>query len=180
MRKWRHVRADGTRSVAVYSGDGAHRLRLSRRWGTGEEIAFVMLNPSTATEAANDPTLARCEARARAGGWGGMTVVNLFTLRTPDPGALFAHPSPVARGADRILRASVRRAGRVVCAWGADRRARARAMDVLAVLADEGVQAWCLGISKDGAPRHPLYVPARTAERPLLANLPKLIDKSSL
>ena len=60
--------AGGTRSEALYSRCGQYRYRLTRAWGAGPVLVWIMLNPSTATEERNDPTIARCEGRARRGG----------------------------------------------------------------------------------------------------------------
>ena len=57
-------------SEAVYSDCERYRYLLTRVWGPGPKALFVMLNPSTATEVQNDPTVERCERRARALGYG--------------------------------------------------------------------------------------------------------------
>ena len=78
-------------SEAVYSDCEAYRYSLTRIWeGAGQRVGFVMLNPSTATETQNDPTVERCERRARALGFGSFTVVNIFAWRDTDPRAMRA------------------------------------------------------------------------------------------
>ena len=58
-------------SWAIYSDCERYRYTLRREWGGGSGgVTFVMLNPSTATEVQNDPTVERCERRARAMGLG--------------------------------------------------------------------------------------------------------------
>ena len=65
-------------SEAVYSDCETYRYALTREWGAGPRLLWVMLNPSTASERSNDPTVERCERRSRAMGFGGFRVVNLF------------------------------------------------------------------------------------------------------
>ncbi|MFM2354397.1 MAG: hypothetical protein RLZZ528_133 [Pseudomonadota bacterium] len=165
MRVSRHTRPDGTRSRASYSDCGAYRYRLTRTWGQGGTLTVLMLNPSTATEAANDPTIARIEARARAAGFAGFTVLNLFALRATRPDDLFRAADPVGPLNDRLIAALARPGRAVLLAWGGDRRAAARALAVWTRLGRAGCRCDCLGQTRTGAPRHPLYLPAATAIR---------------
>ena len=76
-----HIKDDAP-SVAVYSDCERYRYTLTRVWEPqGQRLSFVMLNPSTATEVQNDPTVERCERRARALGFGGFRVTNLCLAR---------------------------------------------------------------------------------------------------
>jgi hypothetical protein len=130
-------------------------------------VLWVMLNPSTADEVRNDPTIRKCRGfqwRWAGGSNGGdCHVVNLFALRATDPAQLRAHPDPIGPGNDvHIIDASrevVLAGGVVVVAWGAHPFARARARDVAQIFANDGISPRCLGTTKDGSPRHPLYVP---------------------
>ena len=75
-----HTKGDAP-STAVYSDCERYRYSLTRIWNpAGPKVLFVMLNPSTATEVQNDPTVERCERRARALGFGGFRVTNIFAL----------------------------------------------------------------------------------------------------
>ena len=105
-------------SVAVYSDCEAYRYRLERVWHEGPRVVFVMLNPSTATEAQNDPTVERCERRARALGFGGFAVGNIFGFRATDPKLMRAAADPVGPGNDAAILAMAAQADRVICAWG--------------------------------------------------------------
>ncbi|MGA0540368.1 DUF1643 domain-containing protein [Neotabrizicola sp. VNH66] len=144
-------------SEALYSDCGAYRYRLSRHWGDGPGWLFVMLNPSTASELANDPTIARCEARARRMGAPGLAVVNLFALRSPYPRALSVAEDPVGPENDRILSDAARQAGAVLCAWGNHGGLLNRAARVLALLRASGRPLYHLGLTQQGQPFHPLY-----------------------
>jgi hypothetical protein len=125
-------------------------------------MACILLNPSVADEAADDPTLARCTDRAQAMGFGGLTVVNLFALVSPDPRALRAAPDPVGPGADAALEAV---AGFVLCGWGNHGRLAGRGEAVAARLRARGVALHNLGLTRHGQPRHPLYVAGAVAPR---------------
>ncbi len=93
---------------------------------------------------------------AGAGGWGGINVVNLFALRATDPAELKTHPDPVGPDNDLWITNTIG-SGVAVAAWGANAFAQIRAQGVLAQLNERRIL--CLGRTKSGAPRHPLYVP---------------------
>ncbi len=146
-------------SDAAISRDRVYRYSLVRRWGDGDVVRWVMLNPSTASATEDDPTIRRCMGFARAWGYDGIVVHNLYALRATDPRALRTHPDPVGPVNDSYI------AGwRVptVCAWGAhaDTGRAGRAGEVLALLRRTDVTPMCLGRTKAGHPRHPLYLPA--------------------
>jgi len=145
-------------SSALFSMDRVYRYRLSRKWAEGERLVFLMLNPSTADEFANDPTVERCERRARKMGFAGLEVVNIFALRSTDPRALYGHADPIGPENDQhILDAC--RLGTVVCGWGQHGKLGQRGDRVRAMLEGEGMQPNVLRLNSDGSPTHPLYVP---------------------
>lgn len=154
----RHHADGATRSSAVYSPCEGYRYSLERQWDAAPPLVCVMLNPSTATERANDPTIARCEARARAGGFGGVRIVNLFAFRATDPRDLKRAADPVGPDNDARLMAACAGAGLVLAGWGVHGAFQNRAAIVLAMLRDNGVQIHTLGLTKGGHPRHPLYI----------------------
>lgn len=154
----RQHRQGGRQSVALYSGCGAYRYALTRQWGPGRRLLFVMLNPSTADERRNDPTVERCERRAVALGHGAFRVVNIFAWRATSPRDLKAAAAPIGPENDRILRESVGWADMVLCAWGAHGSHLGRGAEVEAMLRGSGCGLWHLGLTRQGAPRHPLYV----------------------
>jgi hypothetical protein len=153
----------GLRSEAVFSDCETYRYSLSRDWGTGgQRVLFVMLNPSTADEVSNDPTVARCEARARRLGYHGFEVVNLFAFRATRPADLFRTLDPIGPDNDRHTDEAVAKAARIICAWGVHGALRGRDRAVLARFAAQGHHLWHLGLTKHGHPRHPLYRPNTT------------------
>jgi hypothetical protein len=145
-------------SEAVYSDCGAYRYLLTRAWGRGPKALFVMLNPSTATEVQNDPTVERCEKRARSLGFGAFRVTNIFAFRATDPRVMRATPDPVGPGNDDAIQQSVEWADKIVCAWGNHGLHLDRGAKVETLLRTTGVQLFHLGLTGQNQPRHPLYI----------------------
>jgi len=144
-------------SYARISEDGLYRYALGRRWGDGEPVRFVMLNPSTADASVDDPTIRRCMSFARTWGYDAVTVLNLYALRATQPRELWKAADPVGPDNDAYLRiAAEGGVGLTVAAWGAN--ARMDRVEVFRRLFQQ-TTVHCLGTTKDGSPRHPLYVP---------------------
>ncbi|MFT3690395.1 DUF1643 domain-containing protein [Paenirhodobacter sp.] len=157
-----HTKGDAP-SVAVYSDCERYRYLLTRVWDpAGPRALFVMLNPSTATEVQNDPTVERCERRARTLGFGAFRVTNIFAWRATDPKDMRAQPDPVGPQNDRAILDSVDWAAgpgaRIVCAWGAHGAHLDRGAAVERLLRGTGRELFHLGLTKAGAPKHPLYI----------------------
>lgn len=152
---------------AVISDDGVYRYRLSRHWAaTGDLMAFIMLNPSTADAEVDDPTIRRCMGFARREGCAGIEVINLYAFRATHP----AHLTDSARaGVDIEGRENFfhwhevilnHRVNYVVAAWGSS-APRGVPRSVALAECDPSSLGWfCLGKTKQGHPRHPLYVKA--------------------
>lgn len=145
-------------SGAVFSDCRQYRYLLWRYWSDAPKATFIMLNPSTADEVENDPTVERCERRARAMGYGGLRVANIFALRSTDPKALYTHDSPIGQYNDAAIIESVAGAGLVVCGWGRHGNLVGRGSYVLWLLRRSGITPHYLKLNKDGTPKHPLYV----------------------
>lgn len=145
------------RSGAVLSDDREYRYQLRRCWDVRKPIlAFIMLNPSTADETDDDPTVRRCLGYAQDWGYGALLVGNLFALRTSDPALLGEHDDPIGPKNDAWLAKIVEKADRVVAAWGANGELVDRGREVAGRFDD----LYALGTTKDGHPVHPLYQPA--------------------
>lgn len=153
----RHQKGDAA-SEAIYSPCERYRYALTREWAVGRRLLVVMLNPSTATEAANDPTVERCERRARTLGFGGFRVVNLFAWRATDPRALRGLADPVGPGNDAALRDGAVWADAILCGWGGHGALMGRDAVVLAQLRAASLPLWHLGLTQAGQPKHPLYI----------------------
>ena len=148
------------RRDAVLSDCGRYRYRLFREWEASERmpVMWLMLNPSTADASIDDPTIRRCMAFSKAWGYGAMWVGNLYAFRSTDPYAMLAMAAVEARGPDndRHLYQMSTEAALIVLAWGVH-----GGMSVpLSMAAPGGL--WCLGKTKHGAPKHPLYVKGDT------------------
>ena len=144
-------------SDAIFSNDGRYRYRLTREWDASTtKMTFVMLNPSTADETVDDPTIRRCVSFAQRSAFGGIEVVNLYALRSTDPKVLRRAIDPVGPDNDRQLAETFERATTIVVAWGAGAEP-ARVRQVKKLLGDRET-VWCLGVTADGSPRHPLYL----------------------
>jgi hypothetical protein len=115
-----------------------------------------MLNPSTATESVLDPTVRRCMGFSRQWGCGGLRVVNLFALRATDPKQLKEAQDPVGPENDKCIKAAVASAELVVCAWGTHGKLLGRGAAVQKLLAYRHLHH--LGLTKEGHPKHPLYL----------------------
>lgn len=146
-------------SGAHFSDDRVYRYTLWRSWSGQPYCLFVMLNPSTADEVQNDPTVERCERRARGWGFGGLIVCNIFALRSTDPSRLYSHPDPIGPENDAAIRAAALRAGLTICAWGKHGWLRDRGTQVRELLRKEGIAPSYLRMNRDGSPGHPLYLP---------------------
>jgi hypothetical protein len=153
----------GMECAAIFSDDDVHRFVLSWIWDRARPmlVAF-MLNPSTATHEVLDPTVAGLIKRARAWGYGGVIVINLFAIRATDPRDMLKADDPIGADNDaqieRVL-CEARDAGSVViAAWGKHGNHRDRAAQALDIARRVGVQLHALQVNADGTPKHPLYV----------------------
>jgi hypothetical protein len=125
----------------------------------GGTLTIVGLNPSTADETTDDPTIRRCIRFARDWGFDRLKMVNLYAYRSTDPAGLWLADDPVGPENDHYLSLAFGGSGRIIVAWGAHARE-----DRLEQFAEtfHGWQFWALGLTKNGAPRHPLYLRADT------------------
>jgi hypothetical protein len=145
---------------AVISSCGRYRYQLSRQLGPSPQVAtFIMLNPSTADASQDDPTIRRCIGFARQWGCGQLVVLNLFAFRATDPADLKRTADPVGPENKHWFAKALTGDGPVVCGWGVHGTHRDQDRVVLGWLRELGIQPVALGLTKDGHPKHPLYVP---------------------
>lgn len=175
----------GPTENAVFSECRTFRYSLVRRWADGPTATFVMLNPSTADEKSNDPTVAKCVKFAQSWRYkqavglfgdsskppefrpyGRLVVVNIFAWRATDPEELYRVPDPVGPANDSAIIEACLRSELVVCAWGRHGALRDRGLEVFNMLSTLNVGPFCLRQNKDGSPEHPLYVPLATVPIP--------------
>lgn len=131
--------------------------------GNGRGINFIMLNPSTADETLNDPTITRCIGFASRWQYTSLIVTNLFAFRATDPANLKRAADPVGAENDEYIRTVAMNSAAVVVAWGVHGVHQGRADYVMRLLNDAGVYPYCLGLTKGGHPKHPLYLRSDTA-----------------
>lgn len=154
-----------------------HRFLLGREIqsplpGPPRSVCWVMLNPSTADSQVDDPTIRRCMGFSKRWNFHNMLVVNLCSYRTPSPAVLFDEEEVGpewwnAPGHLDTIRGAVRACDLVVVAWGAHgAKLPEEVARVCAILDEEECAPSCLGTTKSGQPRHPLYIAAATELQP--------------
>ena len=150
-------------TTAIFSPCRVYRYVLWRWWDREKPYAmFIGLNPSTADETNDDPTIRRCIGFAADWGYGGLCMTNLFAVRATDPQKMTKHPEPIGSENDTWLFRLSHQAGIVVAAWGTKGAYQHRDEDVYAMLKN----LYCLGLTKAGHPKHPLYLSKETRLRP--------------
>ncbi|MGR3615010.1 MAG: DUF1643 domain-containing protein [Paracoccaceae bacterium] len=161
-----HTKGDAP-STAVYSDCERYRYSLTRVWDKNlPRLTYVMLNPSKATEIQNDPTIERCERRARALEFGGFCATNIFAWRETDPHKMRKAADPNGSENDAAILQAARWADTVIAAWGTHGAHLSRGPAVEQLLRDANLPLHNLGLSKAGHPKHPLYI--AYAEQPRL------------
>ena len=141
---------------AYISSCGHYRYSLWRQWAPGPHVMFIGLNPSTADGTIDDPTIKRCIGFARAWGYAGLMMTNLFAWRDTKPRNMLAVNDPIGPENDRVLRVEYAKAALTVAAWGEHGRHAGRNNAVQSLLP----HLHYLRLTKDGHPSHPLYLPA--------------------
>lgn len=154
----------GMVSRATISGDRLYRYTLDRIWSrTLPVLRICMLNPSTADMVDDDRTVEGLIRKARNLRCGAIRIVNIFAFRSRNPHELLAIEDPIGPRNDQVLREEAAKAGPIVVGWGAPtglaalrKLVRLRALRVVRIFGDVQLQAF--GVTKDGEPRHPLFV----------------------
>ena len=148
------------KSEAVYSKCENYRYTLTRVWEQKKRKAlFIMLNPSTANETKNDPTVERCERRARKLNFGSFCICNIFAWRETSPYNLMKKCKPVGKDNNYHILDSVLSSDVIICAWGIHGTHINREAEVKKLLLNNNSQLYHLGLTKNGHPKHPLYIP---------------------
>lgn len=149
-------------SGAVFSKCLRYRYSLWRRWEDCEPsqmVAFIGLNPSTADEFKNDPTIRRCIRFSKDWGYSGMIMLNLFAYRATDPKEMKAQVEPFGDENAVAIMEVCRSVDAVICAWGVHGAYRNRGEHVRSVLAHfMPEKLFHLGLTQNGYPKHPLFL----------------------
>jgi hypothetical protein len=146
------------KTSAVLSDCRKYRYRLDRWWSDRPRVAFVMLNPSIADEVDNDKTINRLIGYARDWNLGGFTVANLFAWRETYSGELRKVAEPIGANNDEFILNVARSCCATVVGWGAKGGNLNRDTHVMQLLKSNGIQPLAFELTKDGFPRHPLYL----------------------
>jgi hypothetical protein len=156
---------------------GEYRYSLVRTFHRGPTATFIMLNPSTADARVDDPTIRKCMSFCRRWDCGTLQVVNLFGIRATSPRDMMSADDPIGSGNRRAVAMAIHAhqgasdvpLGPVVCAWGAHGRFLGQDRATLQRLRRHSwLEPMCLGVTKAGHPRHPLYVRLDTRLVPYL------------
>lgn len=145
--------------TAKFSPCRTWRYSLSRIWSSKlPPVLFIGLNPSTADETLDDPTIRRCMRFAKSWGYGGIHMANIFAFRATKPEDMKAAVDPVGPDNDLVIAELVKGCPLAIAAWGVHGAFGDRWRIVAAMIPE----LHCLGLTKDGHPKHPLYLKADT------------------
>lgn len=129
-------------------------------WGEPKSCTFIMLNPSTADGSVDDATIRKCVGFAQRWSYERLVVINLFAYRATAPQAMLRldhNANPVGPDNQRYFDRAIDTAGIIICAWGTYGSHLDQDKACLGWLYDK--PRYALALTKDGHPRHPLYVP---------------------
>lgn len=157
-------------NICQFSDDRVYRYTLTERWSDDPLVQFIGLNPSTADETQDDPTIRRCKNFARSWKCGGIVMTNLFAFRSTDPAGLLTATKPIGEDGcyitvgnheftsrnDFHLWVTAKRVKIVIACWGTQGGHLYRNVKVKQLIP----MMFCLAKTKDGHPQHPLYLKA--------------------
>lgn len=156
----------------LFSECRRYRYTLWREWdftlSAKNYLMVIGLNPSTADETLDDPTIRKCIGFARRSGFGALCMTNLFAFRATDPREMKKAYDPIGPGNDEALAACAGGTGSILAAWGTHGSHMERAAQVAEMFPD----LICLGVNSDGSPKHPLYVSYETPFSPFAIKQP--------
>ncbi|MCO4470957.1 MULTISPECIES: DUF1643 domain-containing protein [Streptococcus] len=148
---------------AILSEDRKYRYILSRIWDEAKPtVLFIGLNPSTADETTDDPTIRRCINFAKSWGYGGILVANLFAFRSTNPQRLYTEQDPVGSANDFYIKEYSDKSKLTIACWGNHGNFINRSEEVCKLVNS----LYCLDINKSGEPKHPLYVKHNITPKP--------------
>jgi hypothetical protein len=150
---------------AVISDCGKYRYLLRRTWDHDKQrVLIVMLNPSTADAEIDDNTIRSCIRLCKGLGYGSFEVVNLYAWRATDPDELARVRYSIGERNNATIEAAIGRCDLAICAWGAHPMAESwqRNAEVFNLLSARRPAVFCFGLTKSGAPKHPLYIKTGT------------------
>ena len=142
-------------SGADFSKCRKYRYTLWRFWDRSlPKVMFLGLNPSTADEIKNDPTVTRCINYAKLWGFGGMYMMNIFAFRTTYPVELKKANDPIGKNNNSWIMKISKDVDKCIGAWGNDGNFMSRHETICKIIPE----LYCLKINQSGQPSHPLYL----------------------
>jgi hypothetical protein len=148
---------------ASFSYCRKYRYALWRIWDeTKPLVMFIGLNPSTANENENDPTIRSVQRISKANGYGGFYMMNCWAYVSTDPEKLRDHRwnELICEWNDNMLTTIKARCKDVVFAWGSFSIVSETGRDK--ELLEMFPNAKALFINKNGSPKHPLFCKSDT------------------
>lgn len=141
---------------AWFSDCGLFRYALWRRWSNRPLLLALMMNPSTADAEKNDPTVTRVIKRAKQLHYGGLIVTNFYAFRATDPAECLAAEDKFGPDNDWAIGQAAKLCDAVLAAYGT--KVGGDGIRALRRVVSYGCTPLCLGLTKHGHPKHPLYV----------------------
>lgn len=142
-------------STAEFSSCKKYRYQLKRIWDKSKPtVTFIGLNPSTADETKDDPTIRRCIGYAKKWGFGGLIMANVFAYRSTDPKKLKEINNPVGNLNGMWILKSAFDSDLTIAAWGT----HGALLNRTEFMRNFGIELHVLGLTKEGHPKHPLYL----------------------
>ncbi len=140
------------KKAAFFSRDKKYRYLLKRIWNSSQsKLLFIMLNPSDADFIKDDPTIRRLISFSKKWGYGGFSVCNLYSYITSSPSVLYRSSNILGHKNKSFVKKQIKNSDRIVYAWGNTETEP----DWLKKLVKT---SYCIGINKNGTPKHPLYL----------------------
>lgn len=154
-----NISEEGIESQAIYSDSEEHRYVLKRAWNDqGKRMMFIGLNPSTATEIVNDPTITRVIGYAKREGFGSVSICNIFSFRATLPSDLKKSGDPIGKETDNLMIREAEDSDVILLGWGNHASFMDRGKKVRELLKPFKEKTFCLGLTKSAEPKHPLYL----------------------
>ena len=148
---------------------GNYRYSLKREWDDYNlrKAVFVLLNPSTADDRVDDRTTMRCISFSKKLDCGSLEVVNVFAYRSRNWRELGNMSLEEATGPENrfYLENALHSGSEIIVGWGENCTMHHRDYEELSEWF-KGYMPNCLGTTRDGHPRHPLFVRSDTMVQP--------------
>ena len=152
---------------AKFDEEHKHRYYLSRIWDDSHsKILFIGLNPSKADDVEDDNTVRRLITFSQSWGFGGFYIVNLYSFIATEPEDMirwyYMRTNKMQRALFKQNMEYALRYARICSmtafCWGAGIPNEEASTRYIRTFRD----AYCFGHTKDGHPKHPLFLAGNT------------------